>query len=97
MNNTTDRFDLPPKLRDLSTLAFNYWWSWSADAEGLFESVDPPLWEAADRNPVVLLRDLSAARKNELIQDDPFLNHLERVAGAFSSYMRRPVERNVSL
>src|SRR5512143_371777 len=49
---------LPDALRPLGRLAFNFWWSWQPDGEALWRSIDPAAWDACDRNPVRLLREL---------------------------------------
>jgi starch phosphorylase len=48
---------LPAPLRPLARLAFDYWWSWQAEGDALWQAVDPERWDASGRNPVRLLRE----------------------------------------
>ncbi|MBQ2429763.1 MAG: DUF3417 domain-containing protein, partial [Alistipes sp.] len=56
---------LPSRLSALETISRNLWWSWTQDARDLFESIDPELWNAVERNPIALLDKLSLERINE--------------------------------
>ena len=47
----TRRRELPPTLRPLEAIAWNYWWSWAPDGVELFRDLDPGIWEQCDRNP----------------------------------------------
>ncbi len=57
-----DENDLPPLLQALKRLAWNYWWSWSADGPSLFCDLDPEIWEKCENNPRQLLSRTSAYR-----------------------------------
>ncbi|MEO1069528.1 MAG: DUF3417 domain-containing protein, partial [Cyanobacteria bacterium J06638_6] len=46
---------LPTPLVALADLAYNYWWSWTADHVSLFSSLDPARWQICGHNPVALL------------------------------------------
>ena len=48
---------LEPALAPLAHLAYNYRWSWTADARELFASVDPDRFELCSENPVRLLQE----------------------------------------
>ena len=48
---------LEPALAPLAHLAYNYRWSWTADARELFVSVDPDRFELCSENPVRLLQE----------------------------------------
>lgn len=52
-NQTKSLFD---KLWDL---ARNLWWSWQPEVTNLFRDLDPPKWEEAYHNPVVLLQQFT--------------------------------------
>jgi len=51
-----------PVHQRLTALAQNLWWSWDQDTTALFRDLDPLLWRECDHNPVVLLRQMSAAQ-----------------------------------
>ncbi|CAG7845407.1 Glycogen phosphorylase [Pseudoclavibacter triregionum] len=78
---------LPDSLAPLRTLAKNLRWSWRAEAERLFESIDPELWESTGRNPIVLLQRLPASRIAELERDEDFLHRMQTELDDLDAYM----------
>jgi starch phosphorylase len=78
---------LPQRLQALHKLAYNMWWSWSPEAVALFRRMDVEKWEALDHSPVKLLGALDPARVDQLLHDDGFLAHMDRVEKAFDNYM----------
>lgn len=74
---------LPASLSFLGVLSRNLWWSWKPDAIELFRRVDPRLWEASGRNPIVFATQVSQERLKKLSKDDSFLAHLDRVRQQF--------------
>src|SRR5688500_15954910 len=81
---------LPPPLQALRTLAYNMWWCWHHAAVALFRRLDADAFEALDHSPVKLLGTLEQARLEELLHDDGFLAHMDRVEQAFDNYMGAP-------
>lgn len=83
---------LPGVLAPLADIAANLFWTWSTDAQALFERVDGPAWEASHHNPVQMLQDTAPGRLAELASDSGFVEHLTRVRDALDSYLsRQPV------
>lgn len=78
---------LPEPLLPLRDLAANLRWSWRQEAEQLFASMDPELWRASRRNPIVLLNSLPASRVEELAGDEEFLHRLQQEIEDLDSYM----------
>lgn len=78
---------VPEALAPLETLATNLRWSWRAEAESLFESIDPELWSSTGRNPVLLLRSLPASRLEALAHDDDFLRRLKLESEDLENYL----------
>jgi starch phosphorylase len=78
---------LPQRLQALHKLAYNMWWSWSPEAVALFRRIDVEGWEALDHSPVKLLGALDPSRFEQLLHDDGFLAHMDRVEKAFDNYM----------
>ena len=78
---------IPERLKALEELSRNLWWCWTASARDLFESIDEELWVKVDRNPIVLLDKLSAARCEELCADKEFLKRMDAVYKEFTEYM----------
>ncbi|KAB1653433.1 glycosyltransferase family 1 protein [Pseudoclavibacter chungangensis] len=78
---------LPTVLEPLRTLAKNLRWSWRSEAERLFESIDPELFDRSGRNPVVLLDSLPASRVAELEADAEFLARMHHELEDLESYL----------
>lgn len=78
---------LPERLQALQKLAYNLWWCWNQDAIALFRRIDDDLWETVEHSPVKLLGAVDQARFEQLVQDDGFLAHMDRIEEAFDGYM----------
>jgi glycogen phosphorylase len=78
---------LPERLQSLQKLAYNMWWCWNYEATALFRRIDPDAFEALDRSPIKLLGAVSQTRLIELLDDDGFIAHMDRVEEAFDNYM----------
>jgi len=76
---------IPEPLAFLETLSRNMWWSWNQNAIELFRRVNPPLWEASGRNPIVFATLIPQERLEELAVDDSYLAHLEQVRRRFEN------------
>ncbi len=81
---------LPPRLQALQKLAYNLWWCWNYEAVALFRRVDADVFEAVEHSPVKLLGAIDQARLEQLLHDDGFLAHLDRVELAFHEYLSAP-------
>lgn len=79
--------DLPIPLKPLKELAFNLWWSWNIDAEDLFKEIDPEKWDKIERNPVLLLEDLSLEEITKLSKNKRFIEKINKVYARFQKYM----------
>ncbi len=77
--------DLPTPLRPLGRLAWNYWWSWSADGPSIFRDLDPEIWEECEHNPRLLLARTTEYRL-ALMATDPV--YIERVHNLNSDQSR---------
>ena len=80
---------LPEPLVRLRELAYNMWWSWHADALGLFRRLEPDLWNDVGQNPVRLLAHLAQKRLDQAASDKAYLAHMKRVLEAFDGYHSR--------
>ncbi len=79
--------EIPKKLKGLFELSRNLWWTWNCDAEELFKSLNPMLWEELENNPVALLEMLTLERYKELEKDKEFLTSLNVIQKRFNDYM----------
>src|SRR5438552_2648348 len=78
---------LPERLQALHKLAYNMWWSWNHEAVSLFRRIDDDLFDAVENSPVKLLGAVDQTRVEQLLQDDGFLVHMDRVEEALNNYM----------
>ena len=72
----------------LRGLAMNLRWTWDADTQRLFASLEPAMWEAVGRNPLVLLSQLSDDRLDQLANDSDFLARLSAREKELAAYLR---------
>jgi len=80
-------FELPAPLKPLGTLAWNYWWSWSADGPSIFRDLDPELWEECEHNPRLLLARTSEYRLAQMATDPVYIERVRCLADLFEQYM----------
>lgn len=78
---------LPARLNALHKIAFNLWWSWNHPAVELFRRINPDQFETVDHSPVRLLNQLSQQQIADLLSDEGFLNHMDRVEQDFDRYL----------
>ncbi|MBI3794280.1 MAG: alpha-glucan family phosphorylase [Nitrospinae bacterium] len=78
---------LPEKLKPLSDISYNLWWTWHPDAVNLLRRIDPDLWEKLYHTPTKVLGSISQERLRDLEYDDGFITHMEHVAGELKEYM----------
>ncbi len=83
------KLELSEKLSPLTDLIHNLWWSWNAEATELFEALDPGLWQACERNPVLLLQHLTLERIQEILNDEGLMKRIGEVLSLFREYMSR--------
>src|SRR5262245_39635432 len=82
--------NLPERLQPLHRIAYNLWWSWNSEAVALFRRIDEDLFESLENSPIKLLGAVDQSRYEQLLQDDGFLAHMERVATALEKYLSTP-------
>ena len=78
---------LSPRIGRLSELAYNFWWSWNADARAVFRQLDLTLWRRTHHNPVALLNMTSPERLARSAQDPRFLELYDSVLARFDQYL----------
>jgi starch phosphorylase len=83
-----NHFNLPKRIERLGEFAYNLWWTWNPEAERLFRLIDQDLWEEANHNPVVFLRQVARARLNAVTYDRYFIGVYDKTVKAFDQYMR---------
>lgn len=78
---------LPEQIERLQELAYNLWWSWHEEAQGLYAVLDPLLWEAVKHNPVAFLRQVAEDRLTARAADVAYLAEYRKIFRAFDAYM----------
>ncbi len=81
---------LPDRLQALHKLAYNLAWCWNHDAISLFRRIDDDRFEAVENSPVKLLGAIDQTRLEQLLHDDGFLAHMDRVEEQLDNYMNAP-------
>jgi glycogen phosphorylase len=72
----------------LRALAMNLRWTWDADTQRLFASLEPALWESTARNPLAVIAQLPAHRLDQLTNDPDFLARLTAREKDLATYLR---------
>lgn len=78
---------LPERLQALQKLAYNMAWCWNHEAVALFRRIDDTLFDTLEGSPVKLLGAINQVRLEELLNDDGFLAHMDRVEEMLNNYM----------
>jgi starch phosphorylase len=78
---------IPARIVRLHDLAYNLWWTWNPEAQTLFETVDPELWQTSEHNAVRVLMESDPERLTQLAKDKSFLARYDAVLAAFDAYM----------
>jgi starch phosphorylase len=81
---------VPERLQALLKLAYNMWWCWNHEAISLFRRIDDDLFDTLENSPVKLLGAIDQGRLEQLLNDDGFLVHMDRVEEMLTSYMNSP-------
>lgn len=81
--------NLPERLAALAELALDLRWTWSHEADALWQRIDTEAWERTG-NPWTILQDIPDERLKTLAVDPSFVAELERVAQARQSYLEMP-------
>ena len=86
-NKITVTPQLPERIKDLSKIANNLWWSWNSEFLRLFKQIDIDLWEKVEKNPVKFLKLVSQDKLNDITQDNTFLKQYDELQNNFNNYM----------
>ena len=86
-NKITVTPQLPERIKDLSIIANNLWWSWNSEFLRLFKQIDIDLWEKVEKNPVKFLKLVSQEKLNDILQDNDFLKQYDELLDNFNNYM----------
>jgi glycogen phosphorylase len=75
--------NLPERLKGLSEIASNLWWSWHPGARMLFKRLDRQTWKASGHNPVKVLLALPGEALTKAAGDPEYLLLYDQVMAQF--------------
>ncbi|HWF63442.1 MAG TPA: alpha-glucan family phosphorylase [Rhizomicrobium sp.] len=78
--------DLPPELSELRNLALDLRWTWSHEADALWDQVDSELWRRT-KSPWTVLQGASMQRLQRLAADPAFCKTLSGFSAARRKYL----------
>lgn len=74
---------IPERIKGLSEIASNLWWSWHPAARMLFKMLDRQTWKASGHNPVKVLFELPKDILEQAAQNPEYLRHYDLVLEQF--------------
>ena len=72
----------------LNRVARNLWWTWSQEAQELFQELSPRGWQNLYHNAVAILHEVSEQELRARLQDQEFANRVREVLRKFNAYTR---------
>ncbi len=81
--------ELPNEIKRLNDLAYNLYFSWTAQARQLYRTIDPMLWTVVNHNPVKFLRDVQQSDLERVANDPVYLSNFKKVMEDFDRYMAK--------
>jgi len=78
---------IPKALVPLEALAYNLFWCWDHEAIDLFRRLDEEAWEKSFHNPVLMLSRIPQERLESLLEDESFVEHMNRVCAKVDHYL----------
>jgi len=78
---------VPERLKKLSDIAYNFWWTWNSEAVDLFKAIDPSLWESTGANPTAFLRRVGSRKLEEMAHNRDFTGIYDAVVRKYDDYM----------
>lgn len=72
----------------LNRLARNIWWTWSQEAQELFQELSPRGWQNLYHNAVAILHEVSEQELRARLQDQEFAGRVREVIRRFDAYMK---------
>ena len=77
---------VPERITRLVEIAYNLWWTWHPEAQGLFQRIDARLWEDVYHNPVLFLREVRQSSLDEAANDPEFIRVYHDILTSFDEY-----------
>ena len=86
-NKITVMPQLPKRIRGLSEISNNLWWSWNTEFLKLFKMIDIDLWESVQKNPIKFLNLVDQEKLDKLTENQEFLKKYDEIYNNFKNYM----------
>src|SRR5579862_4914468 len=80
--------ELPEPLAPLADLALDLRWTWSHEADVLWQRLDADDWDRT-QNPWTMLQDAPEQQLRDLAADQSFVAEVQRLAAARRGYLQR--------
>jgi starch phosphorylase len=71
----------------LNRLARNLWWTWSQEAQEIFQELSPRGWQNLYHNAVAILHEVSDYELRVRLQDEEFAGRVRSVLASFDAYL----------
>jgi len=71
----------------LNRLARNLWWTWTQEAQDVFQELSPRAWQNLYHNAVAVLHEVSERELRARLQDPDFAAHVRRVLQDLQAYL----------
>ncbi len=71
----------------LNRLARNLWWTWTQEAQDIFQELSPRAWQNLYHNAVAVLHEVSERELRARLQDADFAAHVRAVLKDFEAYL----------
>src|SRR5580765_4633461 len=72
----------------LHRLARNLWWTWSQEAQEIFQELSPRGWQNLYHNAVAILHEVSDYELRVHLQNPDFSDRVSRVLAALDTYLK---------
>ncbi len=77
---------IPERITRLAEIAYNLWWTWHPEAQGLFRRIDARLWEDVYHNPILFLRQVRQSSLDEAANNPEFIRAYHDILTSFDEY-----------
>src|SRR5687767_3276110 len=74
-------------IAGLNRVARNLWWTWSQEAQEVFQELSPRGWQNLYHNAVAVLHEVSDYELRVRLLDSEFADRVRRVLAAFDAYL----------
>lgn len=86
-NTITVKPKLPERIKRLSEISNNLWWSWNVEFLKVLREIDKDVWNACDKNPVKFLKNVTQEKLEQVSVDEEFLKKYDEIVEFYDSYM----------